>query len=132
MLGANTIVILNKKVLKKPRNAKHAAQMLRKLSGQTHQVITAVALANSQHILNCLVVTNVTFRTLTNKNIAGYVASNKPLNKAGAYGIQGLGGCFVKKINGSYHAVVGLPLVKTYKLLSNFNALRKKKNKHNG
>ncbi|MGU0172069.1 Maf family nucleotide pyrophosphatase [Escherichia coli] len=115
-----------------PRDAEHAAQMLRKLSGQTHQVMTAVALADSQHILDCLVVTDVTFRTLTDEDIAGYVASGEPLDKAGAYGIQGLGGCFVRKINGSYHAVVGLPLVETYELLSNFNALREKRDKHDG
>ena len=88
--------------------------------------------ADSQHILDCLVVTDVTFRTLTDEDIAGYVASGEPLDKAGAYGIQGLGGCFVRKINGSYHAVVGLPLVETYELLSNFNALREKRDKHDG
>lgn len=87
--GADTIVILNGEVLEKPRDAEHAAQMLRKLSGQTHQVMTAVALADSQHILDCLVVTDVTFRTLTDEDIAGYVASGEPLDKAGAYGIQG-------------------------------------------
>ena len=88
--------------------------------------------ADSQHILDCLVVTDVTFRTLTDEDIAGYVASGEPLDKAGAYGIQGLGGCFVRKINGSYHAVVGLPLVETDELLSNFNALREKRDKHDG
>ena len=118
VLGADTIVILNGEVLEKPRDA--------------HQVMTAVALADSQHILDCLVVTDVTFRTLTDEDIAGYVASGEPLDKAGAYGIQGLGGCFVRKINGSYHAVVGLPLVETYELLSNFNALREKRDKHDG
>ena len=132
VLGADTIVILNGEVLEKPRDAEHAAQMLRKLSGQTHQVMTAVALADSQHILDCLVITDVTFRTLTDEDIAGYVASGEPLDKAGAYGIQGQGGCFVRKINGSYHAVVGLPLVETYELLSNFNALREKRDKHDG
>ncbi|EOM0301551.1 nucleoside triphosphate pyrophosphatase YhdE, partial [Escherichia coli] len=132
VLGADTIVILNGEVLEKPRDAEHAAQMLRKLSGQTHQVMTAVALADSRHILDCLVVTDVTFRTLTDEDIAGYVASGEPLDKAGAYGIQGLGGCFVRKINGSYQAVVGLPLVETYELLSNFNALREKRDKHDG
>ena len=132
VLGADTIVILNGEVLEKPRDAEHAAQMLRKLSGQTHQVMTAVALADSQHILDCLVVTDVTFRTLTDEDIAGYVASDEPLDKAGAYGIQGLGGCFVRKINGSYHAAVGFTFrrLKTYELLSNFNALREKRDKH--
>ena len=132
VLGADTIVILNGEVLEKPRDAAHAAVMLRMLSGKTHQVMTAVALADSQHTLDCLVVTEVTFRALSDDDIADYVASGEPLDKAGAYGIQGLGGCFVRKINGSYHAVVGLPLVETYELLSNFNSLRDKRDKHDG
>ncbi len=132
VLGADTIVILNGEVLEKPRDAAHAAVMLRMLSGNTHQVMTAVALADSQHTLDCLVVTEVTFRTLSDEDIIHYVASGEPLDKAGAYGIQGLGGCFVRKINGSYHAVVGLPLVETYELLSNFNSLREKRDKHDG
>ena len=132
VLGADTIVILNGEVLEKPRDAAHAAAMLRMLSGNTHPVMTAVALADRQHTLDCLVVTEVTFRTLSDDDIAAYVASGEPMDKAGAYGIQGLGGCFVRKINGSYHAVVGLPLVETYELLSNFNALREKRDKHDG
>lgn len=127
VLGADTIVIRNGEVLEKPRDAAHAGAMLRQLSGQTHQVMTAVALADRQHVLDCLVVTEVTFRVLSEQDIATYVASGEPMDKAGAYGIQGLGGCFVRKINGSYHAVVGLPLVETYELLSNFNALREKR-----
>ena len=132
VLGADTIVILNGEVLEKPRDAHHAALMLRKLSGQTHQVMTAVALADSQYVLDCLVMTEVTFRALTDADIADYIASGEPMDKAGAYGIQGRGGCFVRKINGSYHAVVGLPLVETYELLSNFNSLREKRDKHDG
>jgi len=132
VLGADTIVILNGEVLEKPRDAAHAATMLRMLSGNTHQVMTAVALADSQYTLDCLVVTEVTFRALSDDDITQYVASGEPLDKAGAYGIQGLGGCFVRKINGSYHAVVGLPLVETYELLSNFNSLREKRDTHDG
>ena len=132
VLGADTIVILNGEVLEKPHDTEHAARMLRKMSGQTHQVMTAVALADSQNVLDCLVVTDVTFRVLTDDEIAAYIASGEPMDKAGAYGIQGLGGCFVRKINGSYHAVVGLPLVETYELLTNFNALREKRDKHDG
>ena len=120
-------ILLNGEVLEKPRDAEHAAAMLRLLSGHTHQVMTAVALADKQQTLDCLVVTDVAFRLLSEQDIAEYVASGEPLDKAGAYGIQGLGGCFVRKINGSYHAVVGLPLVETYELLSNFNSLRKEK-----
>ncbi|MFJ3458330.1 Maf family protein [Scandinavium goeteborgense] len=132
VLGADTIVVLNGEVLEKPRDAEHAAVMLRQLSGHTHQVMTAVALADSKHTIDCLVTTEVTFRVLSDDDIMGYVASGEPMDKAGAYGIQGLGGCFVRKINGSYHAVVGLPLVETYELLSNFNSLREKWDKHDG
>ncbi|MBA7752075.1 MULTISPECIES: Maf family protein [Enterobacter] len=132
VLGADTIVILNGEVLEKPHDADHAARMLRKMSGQTHQVMTAVALADSQIVLDCLVVTDVTFRVLTDDEIAAYIASGEPMDKAGAYGIQGLGGCFVRKINGSYHAVVGLPLVETYELLSNFNSLREGRDNYDG
>ncbi|MDX6040908.1 Maf family protein [Scandinavium lactucae] len=132
VLGADTIVVLNGEVLEKPRDAEHAAAMLRQLSGHTHQVMTAVALADSQQTVDCMVTTEVTFRVLSDEDIQGYVATGEPMDKAGAYGIQGLGGCFVRKINGSYHAVVGLPLVETYELLSNFNSLREKRDKHDG
>ncbi|WP_338534117.1 nucleoside triphosphate pyrophosphatase [Leclercia adecarboxylata] len=132
VLGADTIVILNGEVLEKPHDEEHAFKMLSKLSGQTHQVMTAVALADRQQVLDCLVVTDVTFRVLTEEDIAGYIASGEPMDKAGAYGIQGLGGCFVRKINGSYHAVVGLPLVETYELLSNFNSLREGRDNYDG
>ncbi len=98
--------------------------MLSKLSGQTHQVMTAVALADSARELDCLVTTDVTFRNITPEEISHYIASGEPMDKAGAYGIQGLGGNFVRKINGSYHAVVGLPLVETNELLSHFQSLR--------
>ncbi|WP_312952943.1 Maf family protein [Superficieibacter sp.] len=132
VLGADTIVVLNGDVLEKPHDDAQAAAMLRRLSGQTHQVLTAVALADSHSVLESLVATEVTFRVLSEEDIAGYVASGEPQDKAGAYGIQGLGGCFVRKINGSYHAVVGLPLVETYELLNKFNSLRKQRDKHDG
>ena len=124
VLGADTIVVLNGEVLEKPRDAAHAAEMLSKLSGQTHQVMTAVALADAQRELDCLVITDVTFRPIAADEISLYIASGEPMDKAGAYGIQGLGGNFVRKINGSYHAVVGLPLVETSELLSHFQSLR--------
>lgn len=124
VLGADTIVIFNGEVLEKPRDTEHAAQMLGLLSGNQHQVMTAVAVADASQVLETLVVTDVTFRRLSRQDIDDYIASGEPMDKAGAYGIQGLGGCFVKRINGSYHAVVGLPLVETDELLSNFHALR--------
>lgn len=124
VLGADTLVVLEGEILEKPRDADHAAAMLAMLSGQTHRVMTAVALADRQQQLDCLVTTEVTFRTLTAEDIAAYVATGEPMDKAGAYGIQGIGGNFVRKINGSYHAVVGLPLVETSELVSHFHALR--------
>ncbi|MFS2221351.1 Maf family protein [Pantoea sp. B65] len=124
VLGADTIVVLNGEVLEKPKDQQHASEMLTKLSGATHQVMTAVALADRQQLVDCLVTTDVTFRTLSADDIAGYVASGEPMDKAGAYGIQGFGGNFVRKINGSYHAVVGLPLVETAELFSHFQSLR--------
>lgn len=132
VLGADTIVIFNGEVLEKPKDAGHAAHMLRLLSGNQHQVMTAVAIADANQMLETLVVTDVTFRSLSEQDIAGYIASGEPMDKAGAYGIQGLGGCFVKRINGSYHAVVGLPLVETGELLSNFHALRDGRGKDDG
>lgn len=123
VLGADTIVVLNNEVLEKPTDAAAAAAMLEKLSGQTHRVMTAVALADRHQALDCLVVTEVTFRLLTREDINDYIASGEPMDKAGSYGIQGLGGNFVRKINGSYHAVVGLPLVETAELWRDFQAL---------
>ncbi|WP_428944375.1 Maf family protein [Pantoea sp. FN060301] len=131
VLGADTIVVLNNEVLEKPADDA-AAAMLAKLSGQTHRVMTAVALADRHQQLECLTITEVTFRSLTAEDIAAYVASGEPMDKAGGYGIQGLGGNFVRKINGSYHAVVGLPLVETAELLSHFESLREVRNQHDG
>lgn len=124
VLGADTIVVLNNQLLEKPDDEQHAAQILAALSGKQHQVMTAVAIADQHDILCQLVVTDVTFRTLSQQDIHDYIASGEPMDKAGAYGIQGKGGCFVRMITGSYHAVVGLPLVETHELLSHFFALR--------
>ncbi|MFC3394072.1 Maf family protein [Brenneria rubrifaciens] len=130
VLGADTIVVLNGQVLEKPRDEAHAAHMLAMLSGQRHQVMTAVALADRGDSLSALVKTDVVFRTLSPLDIDTYIASGEPMDKAGAYGIQGKGGCFVRSLNGSYHAVVGLPLVETHELFSNFAALRQARGKH--
>ncbi|EKN5160272.1 septum formation inhibitor Maf [Yersinia enterocolitica] len=124
VLGADTIVVLNGQVLEKPRDKAHAQQILSALSGLQHQVITAVSLADRKNMLSAMVVTDVTFRVLSQLEISDYIATGEPMDKAGAYGIQGKGGCFVRSITGSYHAVVGLPLVETHELLSNFIALR--------
>ncbi|MEH2920758.1 Maf family protein [Samsonia erythrinae] len=130
VLGADTIVALNGQVLEKPRDEAHAAEMLSQLSGKQHQVMTAVALADRDDILSALVITDVVFRPLSPQDIERYIASGEPMDKAGAYGIQGKGGCFVRSLSGSYYAVVGLPLVETHELFSNFAALRGARGKH--
>lgn len=130
VLGADTIVVLNGQVLEKPQDQAHAAEMLSQLSGKPHQVMTAVALADKDDVLSCLVITDVVFRPLSQQDIERYIASGEPMDKAGAYGIQGKGGCFVRSLNGSYYAVVGLPLVETQELFSNFAALRSARGKH--
>ncbi|WP_159565531.1 Maf family protein [Budvicia diplopodorum] len=120
VLGADTIVVLNGSVLEKPRDKNHAARMLSELSGNQHQVITAIAFANQRDVMCYSVTTDVVFRSLTQQDIASYIDSGEPMDKAGSYGIQGFGGSFVRSINGSYHAVVGLPLVETRELLTKF------------
>lgn len=120
VLGADTVVLLGGTVLEKPKNPSYAAAMLRRLSGQQHQVITGIALANRQHCLSSSVVTEVCFRVLTEQEIYDYVQTGEPMDKAGAYAIQGMGGRFIRFIRGSYHNVVGLPLVETEELLQKF------------
>ncbi|MCI4186008.1 Maf-like protein [Dickeya dianthicola] len=130
VLGADTIVVLNGQVLEKPRDEDDAARILRALSGQRHQVMTALALADRRESVSARVVTEVQFRALSDDEITRYIASGEPMDKAGAYGIQGKGGCFVKSIFGSYHAVVGLPLVETLELFTHFSARRKARGPH--
>lgn len=130
VLGADTIVVLDGKVLEKPRDETEAAHMLALLSGRQHQVMTAVALADRNIYRSTLVVTDVTFRSLSAGDIQHYILSGEPMDKAGAYGIQGKGGCFIREIRGSYYAVMGLPLVETQELYGDFVALRELRRKH--
>lgn len=117
VLAGDTIVVLDGDVLEKPQDQADGYAMLRRLSGRTHQVMTAMALASPRQLIDVTVCTQVTFRELTDADIARYWSSGEPTDKAGGYGIQGLGGRFVTRINGSYSAVVGLPLVETEALL---------------
>lgn len=121
VLGADTTVVVGDEVLGKPTDAEDASTMLAKLSGRQHQVLTAVALVRSlskKLISAQTVTTTVVFRQLSPAEIDVYVRSGEPMDKAGAYAIQGLGGAFVKSIHGSYTNVVGLPLAETYELLA--------------
>ena len=122
VLGSDTIVVLNGQVLGKPTDQSDAIATLTALSGQTHQVMTAIAFANKSKVKSMLVTTEVTFKHLSQQEINDYCATKEPLDKAGSYGIQGGAGRFVTNLNGSYFAVMGLPLYETEKLLNEFIA----------
>ena len=110
VLGADTTVTLDGHILAKPEDASDAARMLRLLSGRTHRVITGVALATARGTEVAAEVTGVQFLTLSDDEIAAYVASGEPMDKAGAYGIQGLAAKWIPRVEGCYFNVVGLPL----------------------
>lgn len=120
VLGADTIVVLDEQVLEKPRDQQDAERMLTALSGRRHQVMTAVAVAGASGVSVTLVTTKVTFRVLSANEITEYWHTGEPADKAGSYGIQGLAGKFVSRIEGSYTAVVGLPLLETDLLLQQY------------
>jgi septum formation protein len=109
VLGADTVVIAGGQILGKPRDAEHAREMLRLLSGRWHEVMTGVALIVGEREFSEVVVTKVEFATLSREEIDWYVASGEPLDKA-AYGVQSLGSRYVLRVNGSYTNVVGLPI----------------------
>lgn len=114
VLAADTEVVLDGRPLGKPESAAHAVELLKTLSGRTHQVTTAVQLIQGDVAQQAVVTTQVSFRLLNNDEILAYVATGEPSDKAGGYGIQGLGAAFVAGINGSYSNVVGLPLEQVY------------------
>ncbi len=120
VLGADTLGLIDGVVLEKPRDKAHARQILRQLSGRTHEVITAIALHSQTQQAQRLTVTRVTFRELSDAEIDAYWETGEPQDKAGGYGIQGLGAVFVKEIHGSYSCVVGLPIEATCELLREF------------
>ena len=110
ILGADTTVTLDGHILAKPEDASDAARMLRMLSGRTHRVITGLAITSATGTEVAAEVTGVQFLTLTNEEISAYVASGEPMDKAGAYGIQGYAGKWIPRVEGCYFNVVGLPL----------------------
>ncbi len=125
VIGADTVVVLDGQVFGKPSNAEEAFRMLSALSGRSHQVITGVAVVTQQgighqdfRILTAVAVTTVTFRSLSANTIRAYIATGEPLDKAGAYAIQGRGSLLVEKIAGDYTNVVGLPLTTLATLLT--------------
>jgi septum formation protein len=118
VLGSDTLGILNGELLVKPRDFAHAQQMLRQMSGQAHEILTAVALTTASGTQVVLSRSVVKFRTITDSEILAYWASGEPHDKAGAYAIQGLGAVFIEKLEGSYSGVMGLPLFETAQLLA--------------
>lgn len=116
-IAADTIVVINRKVLGKPANHAEAARMLAMLSGREHTVITAVAVSRDETLRSALEEVRVKFRRLSKKEIDAYIATGEPMDKAGAYGIQGFGATIVERIEGDYFAVMGLPLLRLVQLL---------------
>jgi septum formation protein len=111
-IGADTVVVINRKVLGKPSDPERAAWMLGMLSGREHTVITAVAVSRGKKLRSAIEEVRVKFRRLRDDEIEAYIATGEPMDKAGAYGIQGYGATIVERIEGDYFAVMGLPLVR--------------------
>ncbi|EDS76653.1 septum formation protein Maf [Clostridium botulinum C str. Eklund] len=118
VIGCDTMVAFDGKVLGKPEDEMQAFDMLKALSGNIHEVYSGIAVVDTKKndIRTESVCTNVRFSTLTNEKIKKYISTKEPMDKAGAYGIQGFGGVFVEEINGDYYNVVGLPLNRLYKM----------------
>ena len=119
VIGADTAVVIDDAVLGKPRDEQDAESMLLRLSGRTHSVVTGVAVRGPGGVQTTLSVSEVLFRDIGRDEVRAYWQSGEPCDKAGAYAIQGIGGIFVEKIEGSYSGVVGLPVFETVGLLHN-------------
>ena len=122
LLSADTVVALDNAILGKPRDAAHARELLESLSGREHQVWTAVCVSLGGQTLEAAQRSDVRFKELSVQEIAAYIASGEPLDKAGAYGIQGIGGVFVAHLTGSFSGVMGLPVFETVQLLHQLGA----------
>jgi septum formation protein len=118
VIGADTIVVVDGDILGKPRDEAMAAAMLRRLSGRAHVVVTAVAVARGGRVVAGVESVDVRFRELSAEDITRYIATREPMDKAGAYGIQGFGATIVDRIDGDYFAVMGLALGRTVRLLA--------------
>ena len=117
IVAADTVVVLEGKILGKPRDKADAARMLQDLSGRDHQVMTGLTVRRGPVVQTDTVVTHVHFRPLDHREVAAYVASGEPMDKAGAYGIQGLASIFVDRLDGDYYNVMGLPLCRLCRML---------------
>jgi septum formation protein len=117
VVGSDTIVVIDDVVLGKPRDVAEARVMLRRLSGRSHTVMTAVAVARDGRTVSAVELVGVTFRMLSDADIDAYIATGEPMDKAGAYGIQGFGAVIVERVDGDYFAVMGLALGRLVRLL---------------
>ena len=122
VLGADTIVVADEHLLEKPRDEEDAARMLRLLSGRAHEVITGVCMVAPEFELVEAEITEVRFSPLSEAEIAAYIATREPMDKAGAYAIQGLASRWVERIDGCYFNVVGLPVPRVYRMLRQLEA----------
>jgi septum formation protein len=120
VLAADTTVTLADAIIGKPCDAAHAAEILADLAGREHRVITAVALARGERLLDAVSESSVTFAALTPGQIKRYIATGEPMDKAGAYAVQGRAAAFITRIDGSYSGIMGLPLCETAQLLAAF------------
>lgn len=120
VIGADTVVVRDGAALGKPKDAEDAVAMLLSLSGRDHQVCTGVTVCRGDRVLTQVEETQVTFRELTEAEVRQYVSTGEPMDKAGAYGIQGLGGLLVEGIRGDYSNVVGLPVCRLGQMLKDF------------
>lgn len=118
VIGSDTVVVCDGEILGKPQDENDAKRMLRQLSGKTHAVITGVAILSSNHEEVYSVNTLVTFNEMSDDEIDSYIASREPMDKAGAYAIQGKGSLFIRNIEGDYYSVMGLPVSSIYKRLN--------------
>ncbi len=123
VLAADTTLEFEGTIIGKPETAAHAREILKALSGRSHDVLTAVALTDGERTEHRLSISSVRFRTLTADDIQRYLATGEPMDKAGAYGIQGHAAIFVEEIRGSYSGIMGLPLFETAQLLSRFGVM---------
>ncbi len=115
-IGSDTTVVVDGEILAKPESADHAARMLRQLSGRSHVVMTAVAVAWQGRVESAVEEVGVTFRALSDDDIAAYIATGEPMDKAGSYGIQGYGATIITRVDGDYFAVMGLAVNRMVRL----------------
>jgi septum formation protein len=117
VIAADTIVVVDGDILGKPRDVAHATEMLRRLSGRQHTVYTAIAVARGERTESAVEAVEVVFRALSDSEIAEYIATGEPMDKAGAYGIQGFGATIVERVEGDYFSVMGLGMRRLVALL---------------